>query len=137
MVAEMSDWSTCFDLGLEFQYTSGKETSQCLICNLECEVSDRHWRPNFHILAASCGAGHRLTTEMRSIVCSKCSIDLVLRITKREQTCFVQDCKRAWVVDLNKVKPRVSEQLFSRSVFLILFELFGSSMLSLQDMPIL
>jgi hypothetical protein len=107
-------WKVCFDVSLKLQSRGRDCRRKCVGCNALVTYKAEEWRPMFYAVLTGCAAGHIVDSD--AVICAVCDVDLIFRITTRQQPCFHPGCKRLWTANITAVKQGLDYPLLERLV---------------------
>ena len=115
--ADLGQWRLCWKIGIAFQAKAKGDRWTCAKCAnvIHTNVQNTGFKSVFALEAADCSAGHckaSFNTDQWG-VCFTCSYEQVLRIAKRQEQCFTENCRRMLVVQdtIIKTHPILDEMV--------------------------
>jgi hypothetical protein len=104
-VDDFADWQVCWRVNNAFSAEFDPEQAAwCVKCGDEIPSKSLRYRSLFVYRAVICSCSHSRVGSL----CGTCDIDMVYKITRGEEKCFVEGCDEVLRVDSSRVSNSLS-----------------------------
>ena len=108
---DFEEWKLCWQVNYVFNIKRPRSLGSPVLC-IGCGERAMPWssthRSEFVATAIRCPVGHLDWVKSSDVdICAKCNQDFALRVSRRQQVCSTEGCRRFLVVDEQVIKNRL------------------------------